>query len=39
MEEKYIQYLKETIIKKIETMSDLRFLQIIYDLITRNASS
>ena len=37
MEEKYIQFLKNTIIEKIESMSDLKFLQIIYDLLSKNA--
>ena len=36
MEENYIKFLRNSIIKKIESLNDINFLQIIFNLIMKN---
>lgn len=38
MKEEYVEYIRNTIIGKIMSTNDIRFLQIVYDLLIRNAS-
>lgn len=39
MKEKYIKFLKDSIIREIEATNDFKFLQIIFDLLMKNACS
>ncbi len=36
MEENYIKFLRNSIIKKIESLNDINFLQIIFNLLMKN---